>query len=253
MRIGTIANGTNVTPLTLTANSTTTYYINGVVSDPDGYTDITDVDARLYRSGATGGVACTADNNDCYIQTTCSLTGGSGGTVDYSCQVDLEYFTDPTDTGTYGAETWNVRISVTDASVTTNDDSYTNEVSSITAINIPGDVSHGSVALGQKVDGTSLEAFNAGNVNVDLNLSMASAISCDTGTIPIANNKYDLTDVGYDVMGNTLSSTPTLLDVAMPQQTNDATQVSDLIYWGIEVPASNVLGNCSGTVTITAS
>lgn len=253
VRVGTTANGTNVSPLTLTANTTTTYYINGTVSDTDGYADIIDVDARLYRSGATGGVACTADDNDCYIQATCSLTGGSGDSVNYSCQVDLQYFADPTDTGTYSADTWNVRVSATDSVDTVHDDTYTNEINTLSAINIPGDVAHGNVSLGATIDGTTLTVNNAGNVDVNLDLSMASDISCTIGTIPIANNKYDLSDVAYASLTYTLSSTPATLDVDLPQQTNDGVQVSDTIYWGIQIPASEVGGSCSGTITATAN
>ena len=173
--------------------------------------------------------------------------------MNYSCQVDLAYFTDPTDAGTYAADTWNVRVTVSDSVDTVNDDTYTNEVSTLTAISAPGNVAHGALSLGQKNDGVSLTIYNAGNVDVNIDVSMASAISCATGTIPIANNKYDLSNVSYDLMANTLSSTPTTLDVALPQQTNDAVQVSDDVYWGIEVPATGLVGACTGTLTITAN
>lgn len=251
--INTSTSFTNLSPLTLTANTTTFYSIHGVVSDDDGYADIDQVDAVLYRSGATGGASCSADNNDCYRVTGCSLGGGGGTTINYSCIVNLEYFTDPTDTGAYGAQTWNVRISVDDGTDTTDDDSYTNEVSSMSAIYIPGSIDHGTLVLGATNDGEALTTYNAGNVDVDIDLSMSSAISCTLGTIPIANNKYGTKDLAYASLTYTLSSTPTTLDVLMPQQTNDGVQVSDIIYWGIQIPSTEVGGTCSGVVTATAN
>lgn len=253
VQVGTTANGANVTPLTLTANTTTTYYVNGQVSDPDGFGDITDVDARLYRSGATGGVACTADNNDCYIQTTCSLTGGSGNSIDYSCQIDLQYYTDPTVTGsTYPTDTWNARVTVTDGVTVVNDDSYTNEVEELTAISYASSIDHGTLALGAtSASNQLLNILNAGNMEAQANVSMASAMSCATGSIPIGNNKWGLSDVAYASLSNTLTSTPTSMGLTLPAQTNDASQPSDATYWGIQIPGTGVKGLCTGTVTIT--
>lgn len=252
VRIGTTQFGTNTAPLSLTADSTTTYYVNGQVSDPDGFANIQDVDARMYRSGVANGVACAADNNDCYIQTTCSLANGSGNTIDYSCQFDLQYYTDPTDNGMYGGETWNVRVSVSDDSNTVNDDAYTNEITSLKAISAPGNISYGTLALGQKSTTSAvLNVVNVGNINTDISLS-GTTLTCPLGSIPPENNRYDLVDTDYDSMTNTLSGTTVVLDVDLPQRTSDILPSEDNIYWRIQIPSTGVVGSCTGMLSVIA-
>jgi hypothetical protein len=253
VRIGVSSYGPNVSPLTVSPNIATNYFINGTVSDTDGYTDIVSVAAVLYRSGVANGADCTADNNNCYRPAICNLSNGSGNNVDYSCAVALQYYTDPTDTGTYASESWKVRIRVTDSSQSVDDSAYNTELNSLLAISIsPSNINYGNQSLGATSNSVRVDVKNSGNVAADSAVSAAGNLTCAIGSILVANQKYGRTDVAYGSLEYTLSTSPANAGLTLPAQTDDFTAVIDELYFRILVPSSGVRGNCNGTTNINA-
>jgi len=63
----------------LTAGTTRSVYVNGVVEDLDGKATISSVSGTFHRSGATSGDNCSADTTNCYVVGTCAL-GDNGNT-----------------------------------------------------------------------------------------------------------------------------------------------------------------------------
>ncbi|MDP2631523.1 MAG: hypothetical protein Q8P30_02000, partial [Candidatus Uhrbacteria bacterium] len=253
VRVSYSANGTNVSPLVPSLGTVKSFHVNGVVSDTDGFADIQNVATVFYRSGATGGVACSSDKNDCYSIASCTLSGGSSNSINYDCDVSADYFIDPTDSGAYSAQTWNVRVSVSDATSTVDDDSYTNEVQTTTGIGAPDTIDFTNLALGAtSPTSISYEVTNYGNSAVDTNVSMENPQTCTIGTIPINKIKYGRTDTDYASLEYILSATPSATNLSLPQQTNDVTAVTDMLYWKLQAPAEAVGGTCSGTININA-
>ena len=84
-------NGNNIT---LTENTTTLVSATGTVSDDDGYTDISSVQGKLYRSGV--GSNCTLDNDNCYEDTSCVTSSCAGNSCDYSCSFNVQFYAEPT-------------------------------------------------------------------------------------------------------------------------------------------------------------
>ncbi len=253
VRVGVSANGPNVSPLSVSPNTPTTYYINGTVSDTDGFADIVSVAAVFYRSGVASGPDCTADNNNCYRPPNCSLTGGSGNTIDYSCSIALQYFADPTDSGTYVSDTWKVRVRVTDSVESVDDTNYSNELNSLLAISVsPSNINFGSLALGATSNSIQIDVKNSGNVAADSAVSSGGNLTCAVGSILVANQKYGRTDVDYASLEYTLSTTPNNAGLTLPAQTDDATSISDQLFFRILIPSSGVRGACNGVTNINA-
>ena len=252
VRFAVAQNGANVSPITLAANAMKIYYINGDVSDTDGFADISDVDADFYRSSISGAGDCSADQNNCYHQTTCTLSSGSGNTVSYSCRIDLAYFADYTDADTYASDTWKIRVSVTDSNTTITDTTYSNELTSLAAIDVPGSLNYGTLSLGATSSTTGMTVKNAGNHLVDAQVWSTTGMTCTSGTIPLSNQHWDKVSVAYGSLQFTLSTTPTRSTINLSIQSDDATAVTGDLFFAIQLPANGIGGTCTGTLNITA-
>lgn len=248
--------------ITLTAGSTATVHVNGVFTDTNGGGDIPDNGAtvKFFRTAATGGAACSADNNDCYSVSgvSCTLGVASGNTRAYDCPVALQYWADATDAGTYIADNWTASVTVTDTAgpATSSASTKTVEVNSLTALSIPSTIAYGSLALGASttnVNNVEKTISQSGNTQADVNVSSSAAMTCTTGTIGVGNQEWAVTDVSFGGGGTQLTGTPaqvTGLNVAV--RTSEVTDTSSILYWNIVMPPNGAGGSCTGTTTITA-
>ena len=248
--------------VTLNAGSTLSMHVNGTVFDDNGSGDISSVSVVAFRSGATGGTSCTADNNDCYIVSSCTLTANDATTLNYNCEVPLEFYADPTDSGTYSAESWDFLVTVTDSSAGTGSIQFSSvskdvEVNSLLSLDIPATIAYGSFAPGDNLgasEGIQWSLENQGNVAADIQVS-GTDMTCTTGTIAIANQEYSDTDSGFDTVETVkVSTTPTnYTDLVLPARTNDGAALTDDLFWFFEAPTNTGIdGTCSGTNTVTA-
>lgn len=256
-RIATTQYGTtNVSPLTLTAGTTTTYHMNGTFRDGDGWTDVSQVDAVLYRSGIRDGSDCNANGKYCYRITNCTKEyAGIKNYGKWDCPVNMQYFADRTDAGTYSSETWNMAITLTHGlSQQVTFDTYTNEVSTLSAIGSGSStIDFGSLELGESSSSSAVfPVTNYGNSAVKVNVS-STGMSCDTGTIDPNNQKFDTSDVAYATMSGTLDEVATTAIASLAQQVNDSTPSVQNIYWRIQVPSSGVEGSCSGSTNVVSA
>ncbi len=242
--------------LSLIAGGTAMYKITGTAEDLNGRTDITSVAAVLYRSSLTAG--CTPDNNGCYAVSCTTVNGSTGDQVDYNCPVALQFYTDSTSTGgVASAEDWVVSVKVTDndaANATNN--SLHKEVETRLALSIPGTIPYGSLSLGQtttNANNVQMDLQQYGNDEADVEVSSAGPMGCTVaGAIPVANQKWVLTDVGYsDGSAVALSGTPADTDINIGYRTNDGAPLTKSLFWNIAIPTSGVEGVCTGTNTVT--
>jgi hypothetical protein len=249
----------NGTAITLTENTTKTVYATSTVTDSNGCPTIVGVSADFYRSGitATGcDTAGEADANHCYPVVSCtvvsgSCTGPADTAADYVCSVNLDYYTDPTDTGTYSAQNWVATISAGDG-VATSTGSGTTEVNTLKALDVTASMNYGTLAAGSNTDtaNSTTTVTNTGNSTMDPLVS-GTDMTSGPNTITVGNQKYSLTSFDYDLAGTALSGTPTAASLNLAQRT--AGVVTGNVLWGINVPNGTISGSYTGTNTFTAN
>lgn len=234
-----------------------TVYVNGLVEDLDGQNTITNVRGVFYRSGATGGTACTASGNDCAVVASCGLVNDTNvNRKVYSCRMDLQYYSDSTDaSGRYPTENWVAHVEVTDGTDTGSDSALTKEMNSILSLNFSGDIAFGNHDIGDvttSANNVEYPIAQSGNVNADVEVSMPSGMACTSGSIAAGNLKWALTDVGFasgSATALTNSPVDTNLDVAYG--TDASPGPSKFLYVNISIPSA-IGGTCSGTTVISA-
>jgi hypothetical protein len=262
---GTLANsfGQDGSGITLTAGSTKVVYVNGEVSDANGREDISKVDVVVYNPNTDND--CSADKNNCYIMSSaggspaCTLSdGGTSLKKNFTCTWTIQYWADATDSVAATAGAWKAYVVVTDAASSTGNNSgaeASTDIQSLVALNFPSSITFPALALGA---GTAAGDGATGNVNytitqygndvADTVISMANALPCTIGSIPLANLGWSNTDVAYDA-DTSLSTTATDTNSATGLRTDDSTALTDIIYMNILIPSTGVGGSCASTST----
>lgn len=234
-----------------------TIYVNGLVEDLDGQNTITNVRGVFHRSGATNGDTCTSSGNDCYVVSSCGLVNDTDSNRKvYSCRMDLQYYADSTDaSGRYPSNNWVAYVEVTDGTDTGSNNALTKEMNSVLSLTIPGSIDFGNHNMGDvTTSGNNVEMSIAqsGNVNADVEVSMASGLTCTSGSMPRDSFKWAVTDVGFASGSSTVmtaSPVDTNLDVAYG--TDGTPSPSKILYFNMSVPYA-IGGTCTGTTTLSA-
>ncbi len=235
------------------------------VTDQNGCTDLSNATSTMYLSGE--GAGCSADDNNCYLVSSCTLSDCSGNTdptATYTCTTTFAYHTVPTDAGVgggYAGQSWYARITVTDDNGTATSSSYTTldgvEVVSAAALDITEImIDYGVVDSNSNTDtwNASTTVINYGNTPLDNELY---GLDLEDGANFIGgeNQKFSTSTFDYDTGGTNLtaSSSPGLdLDVEIARPT-DQSDFSDVIWWGIGIPLGTVSGEYYGQNTFSAS
>lgn len=231
-------------------------HITGRVTDANGEADIATTSLVFYRTGATGGSACSADNNDCYRVAACdvNVAAGNDTEVDYDCPISIAYWTDATDTsGRFPSDDWTVLITTTDIPGAVATATRSIEIGSLLALNIPNSIPYGTFNLGDETtSGTNQEMvlIQKGNTYADVELSGSNMGCSILGSIPVGNQKWSLLDVGYTAATGTLSGTPTPAERNITYRDSESVELAASLYWNIGIPAAGVKGLCSGTNTV---
>ena len=245
--------GGTITPA---IGETKTLHINGVVSDANGEADITGVNMAFYRSGASGAEACSEDKNDCYKIAICTISGRSGTTANYDCEIAIDYWVDATDDGgRYSGEDWKVYVKVTDVSVTTGtDNTVTKEMATTLSLTIPGSINFGTYGLGASTtpaDNQEMVLAQQANDEADVQVSGGDMTCGDIGTIPTSNQEWAITDVAHSNVASTdLTGTPADTDIHVDYRDSETVNTTKTLYWNIKIPDTGVRGTCSGTNTV---
>ena len=245
---GSVSIDSDASNVTLTENITTNVICETIVSDNNGFADITSVEARLYETsqGATG----TADENYRYILTgdaECVPSGGAGNSETYTCTFAVQFFANP-------ADNWTCLIAPSDSDGDGSTGSDTIIVDALNALNVVAGIAYGNMGVGTDSGSSPIATLvtNTGNIAMDPQVSSGADMTCATGTIIVANQKYAASTFTYSSGGVALSGTPTTLNLNLPKPTS-TTPVNDKSYWGILIPGSGVDGACTGANTFTAT
>lgn len=227
--------------------------------------EISSVKGYLYRSGITYtgcDTAGEANNNNCYPEVSCSAGTCTNGVTTYTCSASLQYYADPTDTGTpNAAQNWLNTIKATDDDAAVGSTQITTGVELTTLVGgetTPTSLDYGTLAVGQNITLTQqLTTSTSGNTGIDANVKAMSATMCTNyptctgGTpIPIGQQKYSLISGTTWAAGTAVTTSDYLLPLHILKQTTSSPNVEES-YWGIAIPSNILPGVYSGLIRYT--
>lgn len=254
--------GAGTADVTLTENTTTTAYIYGTGTDTNGCDDIdtaTSWDSTLYRTNLGAGNGCTADNANCYSDSSATLTLGactalSGTTtITYQFAYPVQYYADPTDSGTYGATSWTGYVrTVDEAASAVGTGSDTVEINTTTALEVDtGDLAFGSVTLGTTAGPRTIVIKNTGNSTIDYSIAASGAMSCTRGTVAANRTQYSFATATHSADGGDSKGIQGATEDRNLAKATASASSSESSYFRLNI-ASGAGGACSNTVTFTA-
>jgi len=216
--------------------------------------------------GSTGCSSSTdIDNNNCYPEVTCTVdtgtcTGSTDASATYTCTANLQYFADPTDANTqYPDDTWLSTLKATDNNSATGlaEVSQGVEMNSLMGFNITTEINYGSLGIGESNDpldrittitptgniGLDHEVYGPANMCTDFPV-------CSGSTIPIAYQKYALSESTSYTSATALTTTEATVSTNVPKPTSTSPTTKS-IWWGMLVPELTDPGTYDGSITIT--
>lgn len=242
--------------ITLNEGTTTPVVLTGVITDTNGFATIASATAKIYRTPLNN--TCTPDDNNCYSLSNGVLSGCTGNTCNVTFTFNMQYFSDPTDTGSpNAAQTWAAAITgFDDGGLSGAGAGGSVELNSLLALSVTGTITYGSLLPGDNSGSTngSVVLSNTGNRAIDSEISGSNLCSdyptCAAGVIPVGNQQYKTTAFTYGA-GTALSTTPTLTQISLAKPTS-LSNPSSTIYWGISLPGILPEGNYTGNNSIIA-
>ena len=247
--------------ISLTEGITTTINWTSTVTDADGYSDISSVSGVLYRSGVSGAEECSENDNNCYIDTSCGLSNCLGSSCTATCSVDLEFFTDSTDSvSQYPSEYWRGWVEATDSQSAVDEEWSavgSPDVETMAALSATSAISYDSLLPGDNT-GSSNEitiVTNTGNVTLDIELSgdnfCVDYPTCSGSQIAVSYQEFNTSGFTYGE-GTSLGTSPVTVQINLVKSTSNPANSSSSVYWGMGVPDPKEAGSYSGANFIAA-
>jgi hypothetical protein len=242
-------------PIDLATGSTVMVWCNATITDNNGFEDINHVNATLWDSAETNETAAD-DNNNHYTNSSCMLYGGSDNTVNTACSFILYYYANE-------GSNWICKLTANDTTGYMGSNTTTLTINELVALDLSiTSMDYGLLTWGEISSEKNISVTNYGNIQIDINLSGSDAagntsnsFNCTTGFIPIGNEKYNISYAGQDYDTNMVSVTgydTTITSFDLSQVITDGIESNQTIYWKLKIPLSDVSGNCTGKIRITA-
>jgi hypothetical protein len=249
--------------LVLTPNATTSFSVSFTSQDANGCGEVFfsgNVTTTVYRSGV--GLACSADNLNCYITATvathtCPFATSTQSSADATATVAIYYFAQATDaSSSFAAQDWLAAVSVKDpANSTSTATSTAVELNTLTAINVTtSSINYGTLAAGVNTGSTNQTATttNAGNSSTSLRLHALSTLTSGANSIATSSQRYSTSSFTYAGTSTALSaSAVTVGGFALTSPTNTSS-VAQATFWGLDVPGGTATGTYTGTNVFTS-
>jgi hypothetical protein len=229
----------------LTESTTTVVTATGTVQDLNGYADLSFSTSTFYRSGVSGADQCVNDENNCYqiASSSCSFNSCVDTTCNFSCAASIQYFADPTDPGSaYAGQSWLPQVTITDLSGLTDSTSgFGVDVYTLHALGTFGEVDYGTLSVGSTTENfnASTTLQNTGNDTIDIDVSGTDLVA--TGdSITVDNQIFATSTFTYSscTICSLLSGTSTHYEVDLLKPTSTSTPITDVLYWGLNVPTN---------------
>jgi hypothetical protein len=240
----TLNDGLNIS---LVPGTTTPVLATGTATDLNGVADLAFATTTFYRSGVAGGALCTPNDNNCYVTTSgagCSFINCTATTCEVSCQADIFYHADPTDSGSaFDGQEWFAFMEVADSNGDFDIETSPGvELNTLRAIDVSGLIDYGALEVNDDTGSfnASTSVFNLGNVEVDLELTGTDLTDGISSAIPAEQQKFSTTTFTYSSCGASCellsSSTPVALDVDLSKPATAVPPTADEVFWGIAIP-----------------
>jgi len=245
----------NVTQsIILAAGSTFDVECNFTVEDLNNISDISNVNATFFffQNSSTD----PDDNNVHYSNSSCTETGSSTNTINYTCGFSILYY------AVNG--TWNCNATAIDQQSFTDSRIINTTIDPLFALNTSTNLID---YLNSTIGSTSVEVIvnitNLGNQPINITVrgyggndpvaGNGSAMICPTNNISIENERFSVFSGAFNSK-TTLNYTSKHMNFTIPKQTS-ASQKINSSYWQIFIPVTTpTLGNgiCNGTVIFQA-
>ena len=250
--VGTITVNGN-SNITLMMATTTMVQETGTITDLNGYADISNVSGTLYLANVTSSQACVQNDNNCYQQTNCPLSGCAGNSCTATCSFNVWYYADPTDSGTpWAGQTWLGAMNAVDFAGGSSTATSSAGVSllSLLALTVTPSINYGSLAPGSTTATLTQPVVVTSTGNVSLNLTLFGVNMTSGGnTIAVGKQKYATSSVSY-ASGTALVVSPgVLLTLNEAKTTASSTPATSTMYWGISVANPQPAGTYTGANT----
>ena len=249
----------NDSDIALTEGATTTIYASSTVSDENGYQDIVNATSTIFRSGV--GALCSANDNNCYqiASSSCVYSNCSGNSCTLQCRADIQYFADPTDSGsTYASQSWYARLFLRDSTgLTALATSSPVELLTLYGLSISTpSIDFGSLTAGSDTGSVNVQTsmINTGNTPIGIQVS-GTDLTGASSTIPVGQQKYATSTFAYGSCSicQFLTGSATNVNVSLAKPTSTSTPVTTDIYWGIAIPNGTDASTHTGTNTFMAT
>ncbi len=257
----------NLGDVFLTSNTTTQLNFSATVTDNNGCTDISAVNATFFRTNITGG-STASDNNRTHYSMICSVqsgtcTGDQDIAATYDCKMNATWYLDPTDSGSaYETTNWTINVTPYDGSGIGTSGTTVYDVKTLTSFSLLNtSINFGTLGLGANTTNTNQEIFiaNLGNEPIDISLTGYGvsigdnlSMNCTLGNITIGMLEYSKTNFTYG-SGTDLSNTSTELDFDLDRGSESNQRPQNQSYYGFSIPSEGVGGTCSGNLVIVAT
>jgi len=238
--------------------------------DDNGDGDIQSTEGVFFDAALVTNT-CSADENDCYINATCTLDAASTGTGKHATGSDDTRGVTCDFTVWYNANAstqWRAHVSPTDTvgpqvtGLADSGEDVTNNA--LLALDITeATIAYGTVEIGGTSGGQTTTVQNAGNQILDFYVD-GTDMSSGGGTIAAGQQKWHHTSATFDwdtagyALLNTSSGSSASTGCADKNEIvrNDHTTGSgsdEAVYWKIRIPSAQAAGTYSGTNTFTAA
>ena len=211
----------------------------GTVTDTNGYQNITNVRAVLYSSGAGTAAGCSASQTNCYINSSCVISGGSGSDATATCTfAQMPWFVDN--------GTWTCRITPADsAGDGSSNCTPTSNVAVLLSIDAGNIINFNTVTPGGSSAEITESIINCGNTVIDVQTN-GTLMTCGTNTIPLTDIQYG---VASGSANTTLTGSPVTAQLNAARATLHTANATANTYWWLQTVPNNIGGNCVGNVT----
>lgn len=243
--------------INLTENSTVNVSWAATVRDDDGYAQISGVTGKLYKSNVSGAEACTNNNNDCYEDLSCDLTGCSGDTCTATCTSAVYFHAEATDANSGQSSLyWRGWIEATDSN-SANGEGFSAanapDINSLAALDIAASIDYGLLIPNDNSVQQSTLITNTGNVIIDTQLSGDNMCvdypTCASYSINVGQQEYSMAGFSYG-SGTDLTSSNVRIQLNLAKSLISPSNSSANLYWRLGVPALQALGEYSGENTV---
>ncbi|HEY5141123.1 MAG TPA: hypothetical protein VIJ25_17680, partial [Methylococcales bacterium] len=251
------------------AGGSDTVDFSAIISDNNGYTDVTGVEGILFdatpitlSSGTCPGGVTNEQN--CYIVPTCSIVTGTTDTqLTANCQATVWF-------NANASTNWEVHVNPTDGlgkvtNFANSDVNLTNPALQAVGV-VEGSIAYGSLSVGSSSAGQTITISNAGNQVSDILVSGSDMCTdyptCSADKILKQQQKWTQADgvnFNWSTQGHVLISTPGSGDantngcanIDLAVQTNHTSSASnENIFWKLQIGNGQKTGVFTGSDTI---